>query len=229
MRRFLFFMPNAQNHDASTYIFGDYNYKLKDMVLLDLMYNWHDIALQVEPIRAGGVIPLIAAGISAISNIWGANKAAKNSKEANEAATDEMNTQKSQNEAWYNQKMNENYLDTAEAQAALTKAQEMAKEQMAAARGRQAVMGGTDASIAATQQSVNKMLAETTSGLAATGTARKDAFDQTYLNRNNELSRQLIDMYGQKAANSAAAGSSALGALGNIGSALITAFGGSGS
>jgi hypothetical protein len=116
-------------------------------------------------------------------------------------------------------------LDTAEAQATLAKAREMATEQMAAARGRQAVMGGTDASIAQTQQSVNKMLADTMSGLAATGSARKDQFDQTYLNRNNELSRQLIDMYGNKAAQSAAAGSSAMSSLGSIGSSLITALG----
>ena len=197
------------------------------MVLLDFMANYADLVV-VEPKLA--IAPaIIVAALSAAGSIWGANKAAKASSGANEAAIAEMNAQKAQNEQWYNQKMNENYLNTAEAQAALAKAQEMAKEQMADARGRQAVMGGTDASIAATQQSVNKMLAETMSGLAATGTARKDAFDQTYLNRNNELSRQLIDMYGQKASNSAAAGSSALSGLGNIGSLLIKAFGGSGS
>lgn len=169
---------------------------------------------------------IIAAALGAAGSIYGANKAGKDSAAANQAATDEMNAQKQANEQWYQQKMNENYLDSAEAQAALTKAREMAKEQMASARGMQAVMGGTDASIAATQQSVNKMLTDTTSGLAAAGTARKDAIDQTYINRNNELSRQLIDMYGNKAAQSAAAGSGALSSLAGIGSSLITALGG---
>ena len=197
------------------------------MVTLELLVDYADLVAQVEPIQAiaPAVAMLIAAGIGAAGNIVAANKAGKNSAAANQAATDEMNAQKTQNEQWYNEKMNENYLDTAEAQAALAKAREMATEQMAAARGRQAVMGGTDASIAQTQQSVNKMLADVTSGLAATGTARKDQFDQTYLNRNNELSRQLIDMYGNKAAQSAAAGSSAMSSLGSIGSSLITALG----
>ncbi len=194
------------------------------MMLLQFMYDWSAV-VDLEPQMAIAPI-IIAAALGAAGSIYGANKAGKDSAAANQAATDEMNAQKLANEQWYQQKMNESYLDSAEAQAALTKAREMAKEQMASARGMQAVMGGTDASIAATQQSVNKMLADTTSGLAAAGTARKDAFDQAYLNRNNELSRQLIDMYGNKAAQSAAAGSGALSSLGGIASSLITAFGG---
>jgi hypothetical protein len=194
------------------------------MVTLDLLVDYTELVAQVEPIQA--IAPaIIAAVIGAGASLYGTWKAGKNSAAANQVATDEMNAQKTQNEQWYNEKMNENYLDTAEAQATLAKAREMATEQMAAARGRQAVMGGTDASIAQTQQSVNKMLADTMSGLAATGTARKDQFDQTYLNRNNELSRQLIDMYGNKSAQSAAAGSGALSSLGSIGSSLITALG----
>lgn len=169
---------------------------------------------------------IISAALSAAGNIYGAHKAGKNSAAANKAIANEMSAQKLANEQWYQQKMNENYLDSVEAQAALTKAREMAQEQMTTARGMQAVMGGTDAGIAATQQSVNKMLADTTSGLAVAGTARKDAFDQTYLNRNSELSQQLIDMYEKKAEQSAAAGSSALNSLSSIGSSLITALGG---
>lgn len=197
------------------------------MVTLELLVDYTELVAQVEPIRAiaGWVIPAIA-GASALVNLGSSIKAGRDSAKANQSAEAAMQQQQQANEAWYQQRMNENYLDTAEAQAALTKAREMAQEQMATARGMQTVMGGTDASIAATQQSVNKMLADTTSGLAATGSARKDSYEQTYMNRNNELSRQLIDYYGQKAANSAAAGSGALNALGGIGSSLITALSG---
>jgi len=171
--------------------------------------------------------PIIAAIIGAGASLYGTYKAGKDSANANASAEDVMSSQQAKNADWYNKKMEENYLDTPEAQAAITKARELATEQMAAARGRQAVMGGTEASMASAQQSTNKMLADTISGIAATGTARKDAAEQTYINRDNELARQLIDMYGNRAANSANAGSSALGALGNIGASLITAFGGS--
>lgn len=194
------------------------------------MYNWSDVAVATEPMRAiaAWVLPAIFGGVSAISSLAAANKSAQASKGANASAKSAMDDQMAQNNAWWQAKQNENALDSAEAQAAITKAREMAREQMANARGTQAVMGGTTASVAAAQQSANKMLSDTISSIAATQTARKDMAEQTYLNRNNELSRQLIDYYGQRAAQNAQAGSGALSALGSIGSSLITAFGGSG-
>ena len=136
-----------------------------------------------------------------------------------------MADQQAKNDLWWQQKQNENYLETAEAQAAITKARELAQEQMKNAQGTQAVMGGTDASVALAQQSANKMLSDTMSGVAATGTARKDAAEQTYLNQNNALAQQLIAHYGNRASQNAQAGSATLGALGGIGSSLITAMG----
>lgn len=192
-------------------------------MLLDLMVSYSDL-MQTEPQLA--IAPaIIAAIIGAGASIYGANKAGKNSADANAAAKSTMDEQLRRNEQWWQQKQNENALNTPEAQAALSKAREMAAEQMAAARGTQAVMGGTDASIAATQQSVNKMLGETVGGIAAASTARKDAAEQTYINRNNELSRQLIDYYSGRAQQSAAAGSGALQSLGGIASSLISSMG----
>jgi hypothetical protein len=157
-----------------------------------------------------------------------AGKSAQASKEANEQAEKAMRDQQAKNEAWWQAKQNENYLDTAEAQAAITKAREMAQEQMANARGVQAVMGGTESSVAAAQQSANKMVSDTMSGIAAQSTARRDMAEQTYLNNNNALAQSFIGHYKDRAAQNAAAGSQALGALAGIGSSLITAFGGSG-
>ena len=224
MRRPLFFVPNAQKRVVSTCIFGDYNYTFKDMVTLELLVDYADLVTQAEQIQA--IAPaIIAAIIGAGASLAGSAFAGRNSAKANQAAEQTLADQQAQNEAWYKEKMNENYLDTAEAQAAITKAQEMARDQISSARGIQAVMGGTGASVAAAQENANKMVAETISGVAAQSTARKDAAEQTYMNRNNDLSQQLIQMYGQKAANNAAAGSSALSALGGIGSSLITALG----
>jgi uncharacterized protein YpmB len=193
------------------------------MMLLDLMVSYSDL-MQTEP-QLAIAAPIIAAIIGAGASIYGANKAGKNSADANAAAKSTMDEQLRRNEQWWQQKQNENALNTPEAQAALSKAREMAAEQMAAARGTQAVMGGTDASIAATQQSVNKMLGETIGGIASASTARKDAAEQTYINRNNELSRQLIDYYSGRAAQNAQAGSGALQSLGGIASSLISSMG----
>lgn len=197
------------------------------MCITDYLINGEVV---VEPIRAiaAWVIPAIAGAVSAVGSGVSAGISANASKQANKAAEDVMKAQQSANDQWWQAKQNENYLDSAEAQAAISKAREMAQEQMANARGAQAVMGGTDASIASAQQSANKMISDTISGVAATSTARRDAAEQTYLNRNNELSRQLIDYYGQRAQQNATAGAGAMQSLGSIGSSLITAFGGAG-
>jgi hypothetical protein len=195
------------------------------MVTMEFLVDYANLVLATEPIRA--INPLIIAGlIGAGTSLYSSWKSGKQSAKADADAKSTMDAQKTSNDAWWAQKQSENYMDTPEAQAAITKARELAAEQMANARGVQAVMGGTDASVAVAQKSANKMLADTISGMAVQQTARKDAAEQTYMNQNNQLSNQLVNYYGQKSANSAAAGSGALGALGQIGSALITAFGG---
>ena len=224
MRCPLFFVPNAQKWVVSTYIFGDYNYIFKDMVTLELLVDYADLVAKAEQIQA--IAPaIIAAIIGAGASLGGSAIAGRNSAKANQAAEQTLADQQTKNESWYKEKMNENYLESAEAQAAINKAKEMANDQMVYARGAQAVMGGTSASMAAAQESANKLMSDTISGVAAQSTARKDAAEQTYMNRNNDLAQQLIQMYGNKAANNAAAGSSALSALGGIGSSLITALG----
>ena len=197
------------------------------MVLMEFIANWSDVAMQGESMAiALPVAALIAGGLSAAGALGSSAVSANASKNANAQADKVMAEQQAKNDYWWQQKQNENYLESAEAQAAIAKAREMAQEQMATARGMQAVMGGTDASVAAAQQSANKMLADTMSGIAATSTARKDAAEQQYLAQNNALAQQLISTYQNKAAQNAAAGSSALGVLGSIGSSLITALGG---
>lgn len=194
---------------------------------MEFIANWSDVAMQGESLAiALPVAALIAGGLSAASTLGSAAISANASKNANAQADKVMADQQAKNDYWWQQKQNENYLESAEAQAAIAKAREMAREQMVTARGMQAVMGGTDASVAAAQQSANKMLSDTMSGIAATSTARKDAAEQQYLGQNNALAQQLISTYQNKAAQNAAAGNSALGVLGNIGSSLITAFGG---
>lgn len=194
---------------------------------MEFMANVADLAAQIEPIKAiaPAVAMLIAAGIGAAGSLGGAAISANSSKKANKNAEGVLANQQTKNQLWWDNKSNENYLDSAEAQAAISKARELAREQIANARGAQAVMGGSDASVASTQESVNKMLGETMSGIAATATARKDAAEQQYMAQNNALAQQLIATYQNRAAQNAQAGSAALGALGNIGSSLITAFG----
>lgn len=144
---------------------------------------------------------IIGAGASIASSLIGGAQA----KRAAENANKELENQRKKNEDWYNRRFSEDYTQSAEAQAAMTRARELAREQMQAARATAAVMGGTDAGVAAQQQAANKMLADTMSGIAQGAQARKDAVESQYLQTENALSQQQQNVYNQQAANSAAA------------------------
>ena len=148
-----------------------------------------------------------AAGSIASSLIGGAQ-----AKRAAEKANKELADQRQKNEDWYRRRYNEDYTQSAEAQAAMTKARELAQEQMKAARGAAAVMGGTEAGIAAAQGAANDMLADTMSGIAQNATARKDAVESQYLQTENALSQQQQNVYNQQAANSTAAANQGMAA-----------------
>lgn len=148
------------------------------------------------------MIGAIAGAVGGLaSSVWGGMQASKAAKKANA----ELANQRQKNEDWYRRRYNEDYTQTAEAQAAMTRARELAREQMASARGAAAVMGGTEAGVAAQQQAANKMLADTMSGIAQQGQARKDAVESQYLQTDAALSQQQQNVYNQQAANSTAA------------------------
>ena len=144
---------------------------------------------------------IIGAGASIASSLIGGAQA----KRAADNANKELENQRKKNEDWYNRRFNEDYTQSAEAQAAMTRARELAREQMAAARGTSAVMGGTEAGVAAQSQAANKMLADTMSGIAQQGQARKDAVESQYMQTEAALSQQQQNVYNQQAANSTAA------------------------
>lgn len=146
----------------------------------------------------GTVLGLVG---SAASAWWGGHQA----KKAAEKANNELQQQRDKNEEWYRRRYNEDYTQSAEAQSAMTKARELANEQMKAARGTAAVMGGTEASVASSQQAANKMLADTMSNIASNASARKDAVESQYMQTESALSQQQQNVYNQQAANATAA------------------------
>lgn len=151
---------------------------------------------------------IIGAAGGLASSIWGGIQAEK----AAENANNELANQRQKNEDWYRRRYNEDYTQSAEAQAAMTRARELAREQMQAARGTAAVMGGTEAGIAAAQGAANDMLADTMSGIAQNATARKDAVESQYLQTDAALSQQQQNVYNQQAANYTAAANQGMAA-----------------
>lgn len=147
------------------------------------------------------------------SGIFGGIKSAKAAREQQRF----INEQESKNNAWYNRNYYQNYMESAEAQAAMKRVENTLKKQNQEARATAAVMGSTPEAAAAQQQANNEILDNTATGLAAQATQRKmqvDAANQQ--NQNAILNARL----GQSQMNEQGGAQLMSNGLGLIGSAF---------
>ena len=164
---------------------------------------------------------LIGAGLGLASSIAGgiANRKARRKQEQMIAQ------QQRENQAWYDRKYNEDPTKRADTVRLLTQMQEQIKNRNKAAKGRQAVMGGTEDSTTAVKEANNKTLADTTSQIVAANDARKDNIEQQYMNRKNQLNNQQMGMEAEKAADTANAVAGVAGTAANIAASLDSGAG----
>ena len=164
---------------------------------------------------------LIGAGLGLASSIAGgiANRKARKKQEQMIAQ------QQRENQAWYDRKYNEDPTKRADTVRLLTQMQEQIKNRNKAAKGRQAVMGGTEDSTTAVKEANNKTLADTTSQIVAANDARKDNIEQQYMNRKNQLNNQQMGMEAEKAADTANAVAGVAGTAANIAASLDSGAG----
>jgi len=130
---------------------------------------------------------LIGAAVGAAGSIFGgisASRAMKKMKKNVEA-------QRKKNQDWYDRRYNEDATQRADAQRILTMTEESIKNRNKQAAGAQAVMGGTDESVAAAKAANNEALASATSQIAANADARKDAIEQQYMQKDDQYVQQL--------------------------------------
>lgn len=164
---------------------------------------------------------LIGAGLGLASSIAGgiANRKARRKQEQMIAQ------QQRENQAWYDRTYNADPTKRADTVLLLTQMQEQIKNRNKAAKGRQAVMGGTDDSTTAVKEANNKTLADTTSQIVAANDARKDNIEQQYMNRKNQLQNQQMGMEAEKAADTANAVAGVAGTAANIAATLDSGAG----
>lgn len=164
---------------------------------------------------------LIGAGLSVASSIAGgiANRKARRKQEQMIAQ------QQRENQAWYDRTYNADPTKRADTVRLLTQMQEQIKNRNKAAKGRQAVMGGTEDSTTAVKEANNKTLADTTSQIVAANDARKDNIEQQYMNRKNQLQNQQMGLEAEKAADTANAVAGVAGTAANIAASLDSGAG----
>lgn len=159
---------------------------------------------------------LIGAGLGLASSIAGgiANRKARRKQEQMLAQ------QQRENQAWYDRRYNEDPTKRADTVRLLTQMQEQIKNRNRAAKGRQAVMGGTEDSTTAVKEANNKTLADTTSQIVAANEARKDAIEQQYQQNKRSIQGQQMQMEAEKSADTANAVAGVAGTAANIAATL---------
>lgn len=164
---------------------------------------------------------LIGAGLGLASSIAGgvANRKARRKQEQMIAQ------QQRENQAWYDRTYNADPTKRADTVRLLTQMQEQIKNRNKAAKGRQAVMGGTEDSTTAVKEANNKTLADITSQIVAANDARKDNIEQQYMNRKNQLQNQQMGIEAEKAADTANAVAGVAGTAANIAASLDSGAG----
>ena len=147
------------------------------------------------------------------SGIFGGIKSAKAAREQQRL----INEQESKNNAWYNRNYYQNYMESAEAQAAMKRVENTLKKQNQEARATAAVMGSTPEAAVAQQQANNEILDNTATGLAAQDTQRKTQVDAANQQNQNAI---LNARLGQSQMNEQGSAQLMSNGLGLIGSAL---------
>lgn len=165
---------------------------------------------------------LIGAGLELASSIAGgiANRKARRKQEQMLAQ------QQRENQAWYDRRYNEDPTKRADTVRLLTQMQEQIKNRNRAAKGRQAVMGGTEDSTTAVKEANNKTLADTTSQIVAANEARKDAIEQQYQQNKRSIQGQQMQMEAEKSADTANVVAGVAGTAANIAATLDAGTGG---
>lgn len=137
---------------------------------------------------------IIGGALGIGGTIFGGISASKAMKKAKK----NIEEQQRKNQDWYDRRYNEDATQRADAQRILTITQENIRQRNQQAAGTQAVMGGTEESVAAAKAANNAALADATSQIAVNGERRKDAIEQQYLERDAQLQSQLNNMeYGK--------------------------------
>lgn len=128
--------------------------------------------------------------LGAAGSIFGGVKASKAMKRMKR----NLEEQKRENQAWFDRRYNENATQRADAQQAISLMREEMKKRSQAAAGAQAVMGGTEESVAAAKAANNQALADATAQIAVNGERRKDAVEQQYQQRDAQLDDALNNL-----------------------------------
>lgn len=164
---------------------------------------------------------MIGSIIGGVLNVGGAIAGGIASSRANKKANKMIEAQKQSNQAWYDRNYNANYTQRSDSQAIINKTREMLQERGQRSAATNAVMGGTDETLALDKEAQNQAVSNTMQQMQSNADAYKQNIEQQYMNQNAQLVQQQVASQQQHAQNIAtAAGTASAGAAGIVGSIL---------
>lgn len=131
----------------------------------------------------------VAAGGTVAGGILGAIERAKQRRI--------LRQQEQQNQRWYNRRYNEVGTERADAKRALTAMRDAQAQRVADAAGRAAVMGTGAATVAQEKQAANQAIGNTVAGINAQAEQRKQAIENQYLQKQDQIQQQRAGLHAQ--------------------------------
>ena len=144
-----------------------------------------------------GLGSLIGGALKIGGSIFGGLKASQAMKQVRNNLNDQMRD----NQEWYDRRYNEDATQRADAQRMLAMTMDAIRDRSKDAKGTQAVMGGTEESMAATKAANANALADTAANIAIAGAARKDSIENQYMTKKDSINEKLNNLTQQKANN----------------------------
>ena len=153
---------------------------------------------------------IIGAGLKVGAGIFGGIKASQAMREVKR----NLQKQMQENQDWYDRRYNEDATQRADAQRLLTMTADSIRQRNEQAAGAQAVMGGTEESVAAARAANNQALTDTMSNIASTADQRKAQIENQYMSTKADINNKLNALSQEKAKAISAAVSGVANAAG---------------
>lgn len=150
--------------------------------LASLTYNLILITMAIP-----GLGSIIGGGLKVAGGIAGGIMSAINNRKIKKSIEKQMQ----ENQDWFDRRYNEDATQRADAQRVLTNLNETIRNRNKQIAGTQAVMGGTEESVASAKAINNDAIADATSNIAVAAEARKADIENTYLANKSDLNDQL--------------------------------------
>jgi len=144
-----------------------------------------------------GIGDAIGSALGIGASIFGGISASKAMKKVKRNLEGQMR----ENQDRYDRRYNEDATQRADAQRMLTYVNDNIRQRNRQAAGTQAVMGGTDESVAAAKAANNQALSEVASQIAVNGERRKDQIESQYLRTKSDLNDKLNNLEQARAEN----------------------------